>query len=66
MGKAWRSGAKTTAERYVIYRYDEGGCLVYERLTDAGSQRLARSFAEHEVCAGHARYVERNPNAVRS
>jgi hypothetical protein len=61
MGKAWKSGAsKPVHERYPIYRSEVAGVMQYHRLTDNGLQPLARSFAEHEVCSGAARYVNGN------
>lgn len=60
MGKAWSSGSKKPLyQRTIIYRYLDGDVFRYETKNDQGVVRqVARSFAEHEVCSGAARYVE--------
>lgn len=54
------TGSKKPAhERYVIFRYEEEGCLRYETASSSGQvMQLSRSYAEHEVCSGAARYVD--------
>ena len=47
-------GWKATKQRAVIYRsYDNNQCLRY--YTEDGKE-VAYAWAEHQVCAGYARY----------
>lgn len=61
MGKAWNSGTKKPfAEKLVIYWRTENGCRVHYLANEDGTEpvNVARSWAEHQVCSGNARYVE--------
>lgn len=63
MAKAWNSGTKKPFHlKQVIFRRVVDGCYKhYVVAADDPNGRhveVARSWAEHEVCSGNARYVE--------
>lgn len=49
---------KSDASRYPIYRDRANGTIEHFTYSDGAKVTLARSYAEHEVNAGLARYVD--------